>query len=103
VAFFSQPGCVDYLTGFSTQSPATFDSWELLSRNGWTPTGAVSALIVLSNNKTGAGDFQTFHDCAFFGPNPTMIFEDGFETMDTSQWSQVTGELLNHEECATVP
>ena len=93
MAFFSQPGCVDYLAGFSTQSPATFDSWELLSFTGWTPTGAVSALIVLANNKTGAGDFQTFHDCAYFGPNPTMIFEDGFESIDTSQWGSTVGDV----------
>ena len=93
MAFFSQPGCVDYLTGFSTQSPAAFDNWELLNSNGWTPTGALSALILLGNHKTGAGDFQAFHDCAFFGPDPTMIFADGFETIDTSQWSSAVGDI----------
>ena len=92
MAFFSQPGCVDYLTGTATSSPATFDSWELLSLSGWTPTGTMSAIVLLGNHKAGAGDFQTFHDCAYFGPDPTKLFEDGFESTDTSQWSSAVGD-----------
>ena len=48
-------------------------------------------MVYLANTKDGPEDFQTHHDCVFFGPNPTMIFADDFDTADTGQWSAVAG------------
>jgi hypothetical protein len=79
-------------------------SWELVSRTDWTPTGAVSALVALANHKTGSGDFQTHHDCVFFGPNPTMVFADDFESLDVGQWSSAVGSLwLGSYDACTGP
>jgi len=90
VAFFSDAGCNTYLTGGSTAGSSVLDSWTLLERTGWTPIGAASAQIAAGNQKTAPGDFQVWGDAIFFGPNPDMIFHDGFETADLSQWSSVT-------------
>ena len=59
----------------------------------WTPTGAASARVAVSNQKTASGDFQTFTDAIYFAANPEMVFGDDFETMDTSGWSVVTGGM----------
>ena len=105
VAFYSESGCVNYLSNRQTQDLTTVGSWELLDVTDWTPSGAVSALVLLGNRKDGPGDFQTFHDCVHFGPNPTMIFADGFESIDLSQWSSVEGYPWEgaYDDCNVVP
>jgi len=91
VAFFSDPGCNTYITGFSTAHSAVLDAWTLLGFTGWTPNGAASAQIAVGNQKTAPGDFQVWGDAIFFGGNPDVIFGDGFQSGDTSEWSAVAG------------
>lgn len=91
VTFHSDPGCITFLNNHTIQDLSNVGNWELLSRTDWVPTGAMSALVRLKNQKSGPEDFETFHDCVFFGPNPTMIFADDFESVDTSQWSASHG------------
>lgn len=91
VAFYSDTGCNTYFTGAGTQNFSEFDSWTLLDLTGWTPSGAGSARITVVNQKSSSGDFQTYCDAFFFAANPDMLFADGFETMDTSEWSADAG------------
>ena len=91
IVFYSDASCTHYLTGFG--SPAFFglDNWTELNINGWSPSGAASAKISVGNQKDAPGDFQTYCDAIYFGRNPEMLFGDGFETMDTTDWSAVIG------------
>jgi hypothetical protein len=67
-----------------------FDNWTFANVSGWTPTGAVSARVAVANQKTAAGDFQTSCDAVFFAGSPDMVFGDGFETGDPSEWDSST-------------
>jgi len=91
VAFFSDAGCSTYITGFSTAHSSELDAWTLLSLTGWTPNGAASAQIAAANQKTAPGDVQVWGDAIFFGRNPDMLFADGFQSGNTSEWSSVAG------------
>lgn len=85
--FFSDPGCADPISVFQTSNFAGFDAWVRLMLIGWSPPESSSVEISLVNTKDQPGDYQVFHDAVFFGPNPDMVFGDGFETGDTSQWT----------------
>jgi hypothetical protein len=90
VAFFSDAGCSTYITGFSSAQSSVLDAWTLLSLTGWTPNGAASAQIAVANQKTSPGDFQVWGDAIFFGRDPDVIFADGFQSGDTSEWTSST-------------
>lgn len=94
VAFYSDSDCGTYMTGRGSQSFSDFDNWVLVHLTGWTPSGAASVQIAAANQKTAPGDFQTYCDAFFFAANPEMVFADGFETADTSEWSADTGGLV---------
>jgi len=91
VAFYSDTVCDTFLTAVGSSNFSGFDNWGPLGFTDWTPDGAGSARISVANQKTEPGDFQTFCDAIFFGPNPEMLFADGFETMDASEWGSVAG------------
>ena len=91
VMFHRDATCSDFIGGFSTPYVDTFDAWQLLELEGWTPTGAGSAEIALVNTKPGPGDFQTFHDGVFFGPDPSAIFGDSFQSADVAGWTSAVG------------
>jgi hypothetical protein len=91
VAFYSDSGCVTQITGWATADMSTLDSWQYLNLTDWAPIGVVSARVGLVNQKTSAGDFQVLHDSIHFGRSPEMLFADGFQSSDTSEWSNVVG------------
>lgn len=91
--FYSDPGCAGFISSVATPGFSGFDSWDHLVLSGWSPPGFASVQIGVVNSKTQEGDFQVFHDAIYFGPNPDMIFGDGFETTDTSGWSAVSGVM----------
>ena len=93
-AFFFDSDCGTYLTGLGSQSFSDFDNWALVNLTGWTPVGAASVQIAIANQKTAPGDFQTYGDAIYFAGNPEMVFADGFESMDTSEWSAGAGGAL---------
>ncbi len=89
LVFYSDAECSDLIYGVGTSTVTGFDTWHPMRLTGWIPPNALSARVGLQNQKTAPGDYQVFHDAIFFGPNPEMIFADGFETTDTSGWSAV--------------
>ena len=89
--FYSDSACADVINGYSTPTYSGFDTWQLVNLSGWMPGGSASARIGIANIKSQTGDFQIFHDAIFFGPNPAMIFGDGFESVDVSGWSNAVG------------
>ncbi len=91
VNFYSDSECNTYTSSVYSSIFSAFDNWTLVNFTGWTPSGAVSAQVVVANQKTASGDFQTSCDAIYFARNPEMVFGDGFETTDTSGWSAVTG------------
>jgi hypothetical protein len=93
VSFYSDAGCGTHISGWSTANYSGLDIWQWLTLTDWAPNGVVSARVGFLNQKTATGDFQTLHDAMFFGPNPTMIFGDGFQSSDTSEWSAVAGGM----------
>jgi hypothetical protein len=86
---FSDTECSVHIGGTGTRFSPDFDVWQFQTVTEWLPAGAASVGLCLFNSKEGGGDHQTYHDAIFFGPNPTMVFADGFETGDTSLWSVV--------------
>lgn len=90
VTFYSDPACLDYIEGAGGSQTADLDAWRHLSIEGWVPTGAGSAKIGALNQKYGAGDFQVHHDSVHFGRHTIMVFGDGFESADVSDWSSAT-------------
>lgn len=91
LTFYSDAGCTDYLEGYGGSQTADLDAWRHLSLEGWVPTGAGSATIGMLNQKYGVGDFQTHHDSIHFGRHTIMIFGDGFESADVSDWTSAIG------------
>lgn len=91
VAFYSDSGCVTQISGWATPDFSGLDNWQSLARTDWAPNGVVSARIGLFNQKTSAGDFQTFHDLIYFGRSAEMLFADGFQSGDTFQWGSAVG------------
>lgn len=91
LVFYSDSGCGTVITGFGTANYSGLDHWQLLTRTDWAPNGVVSARVGLINQKTSGGDFQVLHDAIYFGRSPDLLFADGFESSDTSEWSAVVG------------
>ncbi len=90
IAFYSDADCTTFLSAPGSSGFYGFDNWTLMNSTGWTPNGAVSARVSVANQKTATGDFQTSCDAIYFARNPEMVFGDGFESEDTSEWT-VTG------------
>lgn len=90
--FYSDSACNDFIWSYGTPPASALDVWQLAEDTDWAPNNAASVQIGLLNQESGTGDFRVYHDAVFFGPNPTMIFGDGFESSDTSQWSSVTSD-----------
>jgi len=91
--FYSDSVCSEFIWSDETPIVLSVGSWQATTLTDWTPTGAASVRIGLASQKYGAGDFQVIHDSVFFGPNPDMVFGDGFETTDSSEWSAVSAGM----------
>lgn len=91
LAFYSDTACSDYIDGFGGSAMAELDVWRHVNLEGWVPTGAGSARIGALNQKYGVGEFQVHHDSVIFVRHTLMIFGDGFESADVSDWDSSIG------------
>ena len=61
--------------------------WERLGQTLRPPEQAASALVIFGSSAAEGEPFETWWDDTFAGVAPPEIFEDGFESGDTSSWS----------------
>ncbi|MEE4273109.1 MAG: hypothetical protein V2I67_15660 [Thermoanaerobaculales bacterium] len=88
--FYSDSACDDFIWSYGPPPASVLGVWQLAEDTDWAPNNAASVQIGLFNQESGTGDFRVYHDAVYFGPNSTMVFGDGFESSDTSQWSSTT-------------
>ena len=72
--------------GRTVSGVATGGNWLTLAANLRTPASSNSVLVSFVVLPGAATDFDVFYDVLFFG-DVGMIFWDGFESGDTSVWS----------------
>lgn len=86
-AIYDAPDCTGtFLQGIATNNIASTDQWFMKSTYRVIETGAVSAqfIIIAFNDSTDA--FQVHGDTMFI-IDLMPLFDDGFESSDTSAWS----------------
>lgn len=86
-SLFDGPDCTgNILTSPATNNAALTDQWFMKSTTRLTPTEAVSAQFKINVFSSTTDAFQIHGDTMFI-IDITPLFADGFESSDTSAWS----------------